>query len=136
MEYFNLNVSNLTVPIKGEITSGYGYRNHPVDGEYSFHTGIDVAADIGAPIAAFADGTVDFIGESEAYGLYIQLNHGNGITSFYCHCNDLFARKGESVTGGQVIASVGDSGNATGPHLHLELKREGVHLNPVYYIET
>ncbi len=85
---------------------------------------------------AFADGTVDFIGESEAYGLYIQLDHGNGVKTFYCHCSALYAQKGEEISAGQTIAAVGDTGNATGPHLHLEIKRDGVLLNPVYYIET
>lgn len=136
MDYYELGLSDFVTPVLGEITSMYGYRNHPVDGEYSFHSGVDLAADIGTPVAAFASGVVDFIGESEAYGLYIQLSHGNGVTTFYCHCSELYAPKGESVSAGQIIASVGDTGNATGPHLHLELKKDGVFLNPAYYIET
>lgn len=136
MEYFDLGLSNTVTPVMGKVTSVYGYRDHPVSGEYLFHTGADLAADIGTPVAAFADGVVDFIGESEAYGLYIQLDHGNGVTTFYCHCSDLYAQKGERVTGGQIIAAVGDTGNATGPHLHFELEQNGVLLNPLYYIET
>lgn len=136
MEYVELGLSQTVTPVMGELTSAYGYRDHPVNGEYSFHTGIDLSADLGVPIVAFADGTVDFIGESEAYGLYIQLDHGNGITTFYCHCSDLYARKGEKVTAGQVIAAVGNSGNVTGSHLHLELEQNDVLLNPAYYVET
>lgn len=136
MEYYELGLSDLVTPVLGEITSTYGYRNHPVDGEYSFHTGIDLAADTGTSVAAFAAGTVDFIGESEAYGLYIQLRHDNDVTTFYCHCSELFAQKGETVSSGQIIAAVGDTGNATGPHLHLELKKDGMLLNPAYYINT
>ncbi len=136
MEYKQLGLETTVTPVLGEITSTYGYRDHPVDGVYSFHSGVDIAADLGTPIAAFAAGTVEFIGESEAYGLYIQLDHGNGITTFYCHCSELFTGKGEAVQAGQRIAAVGDSGNATGAHLHLELKQDGIFLNPNYYIET
>lgn len=136
MEYFDLGLSETVTPVMGRLTSPYGYRDHPVSGEYSFHTGLDLAADIGTPVLAFADGTVDFVGESEAYGLYIQLDHGNGVKTFYCHCSALYAPKGASVTVGQTIAAVGDTGNATGPHLHLEIKRDGVLLNPSYYVET
>lgn len=136
MDYVDLGLTNTVTPVKGEVTSVYGYRDHPVSGEYLFHSGTDLAADIGTPVAAFADGTVDFIGESEVYGLYIQLDHGNGIKTFYCHCSALYAQKGETVSAGQTIAAVGDTGNATGPHLHLEIKRDGVLLNPIYYIEA
>lgn len=136
MEYFDLGLAETVTPVMGELTSPYGYRDHPVSGEYIFHNGIDLAADIGTPVMAFADGTVEFIGESDAYGLYIQIDHGNGVKTFYCHCSELYTPKGESVTMGQTIAAVGDTGNATGPHLHLEIKRDGVLLNPIYYVET
>lgn len=134
MEYCELGLSDVVTPVSGEITSAYGYRDHPVNGEYSFHSGVDLAAETGTPVAAFASGTVDFIGESEVYGLYIQLDHGNGVTTFYCHCSELYARKGESVSAGQTIAAVGETGNATGAHLHLEIKKDGIFLNPVYYL--
>ena len=136
MDYVPLGLGETVTPVLGVLTSPFGYRDHPVDGTYAFHYGTDLAADLGTPVQAFADGTVDFIGESEAYGLYIQINHGSGVTSFYCHCSALYAQKGEKVTKGQTIAAVGDTGNATGPHLHLELKQDGVFLNPLYYIET
>lgn len=136
MEYFELGIPNPVTPVMGEITSVFGYRDHPVSGEYLFHSGMDIAAEVGTPVAAFSDGVVEFIGESEAYGLYIQLDHGNGIKTFYCHCSELYARKGERVEAGQTIAAVGETGNATGPHLHIELKRDGVLLNPLYYIES
>lgn len=136
MEYYDLGLAGTVTPVLGKLSSAFGYRDHPLDGDYSFHKGVDLAADKGTPVAAFAAGTVDFIGESDAYGLYIQLNHGNGITTFYCHCSELLARKGESVELGQTIAAVGNTGNVTGSHLHLELKRDGVLLNPAYYIET
>lgn len=136
MEYADLGLADTVTPVWGELTSAYGYRDHPVDGTYQFHTGVDLAVDTGTPVAAFAAGIVDFIGESEAYGLYIQIDHGNDVTTFYCHCNDLYARKGEAVSAGQIIAAAGATGNATGPHLHLELEKDDVLLNPLYYIET
>lgn len=136
MEYFDLGLTETVAPVLGVMTSPYGYRDHPVSGEYIFHAGIDLAADIGTPVLAFADGTVEFIGESDAYGLYIQLDHGNGVKTFYCHCSALYTPKGEHVTMGQAIAAVGDTGNATGPHLHMEIKRDGVLLNPSYYVDT
>ncbi len=136
MEYVSLGIAETVTPVQGELSSSFGYRDHPITGTYCFHNGIDLAADKGTAVAAFASGTVDFIGESEAYGLYIQLNHGNGVTTFYCHCSQLFARKGESVAVGQTIAAVGDTGDTTGAHLHWEIERNGVRLNPAYYIET
>lgn len=136
MEYLALGLNTIITPVVGEISSGFGYRDHPLTEEYSFHAGVDIAADTGTPIGAFADGTVEFIGESNAYGLYVQLDHGSGVKSFYCHCSELLYGKGKSVEAGQTIALVGDTGDATGSHLHLELKKEGILLNPAYYIET
>jgi murein DD-endopeptidase MepM/ murein hydrolase activator NlpD len=136
MDYYDLGLSETVTPVLGTLTSSYGYRDHPVSGEYLFHAGVDLAAQTGTPVRAFAAGTVDYVGESEAYGLYIQLDHGNGVKTFYCHCSALYAQKGEQVAVGQTIAAVGQTGNATGPHLHLEVKRDDVRLNPIYYVET
>ena len=136
MEYCDLGLSEITTPVLGEVSSAYGYRVHPLTEEYAFHAGVDIAVDTGTPIGAFADGTVEFIGESSKYGQYIQLDHGNGIKSFYCHCSELLLGKGKVVTVGQTIALAGDTGNTTGSHLHLELKKDDILLNPSYYIET
>lgn len=136
MEYVALGLSLTVTPVSGEISSGFGYRDHPLTAEHSFHSGVDIAAESGTPIAAFADGIVEFIGESDAYGLYIQLDHGNGVKTFYCHCSELLYGKGTPIVAGQTIAMVGDTGDVTGPHLHLELKKDGVLLNPSHYIEV
>ncbi len=136
MEYVTLGLDTIITPVLGEISSGFGYRDHPITEEHLFHAGVDIAADIGTPIAAFADGKVEFIGESSKYGLYVQLDHGNGVKSFYCHCSELLYGKGKSVKVGQPIALVGDTGETTGSHLHLELKKDEILLNPVYYIES
>ena len=122
------------VPVSGPITSAFGFRTHPISGTYSFHTGTDIAAETGTPIAALADGTVDFIGESDGFGLYIQLDHGNGIKSLYAHCSKLCASKGDAVCKGDRIAEVGSTGNSTGPHLHLELKNGDIRLDPALHI--
>ena len=136
MEKLELGLEEIATPVMGVLTSGYGYREHPIDGEEQFHQGADLAADWGTPVLAFADGVVDYIGESEAYGQYIQLRHAGGVTSFYAHCSKLCAQKGQEVSLGEKIAEVGDTGNATGPHLHFELKVDGVRVDPVYYIEV
>ena len=79
---------------------------------------------------------VDYIGESDIYGQYLQIRHEGGLTSFYAHCSKLCVQQGQTVAAGEKVAESGATGNATGPHLHFELKLDGVLLNPTYYIET
>ena len=122
-------------PVVGHLNSGYGYRIHPIKGTRCFHGGADISARAGDPIGAFADGVVEYTGEDDSYGLYLQLDHGNGIKSFYAHCQSLCVRKGESVSAGECVATVGATGTATGPHLHLELKCAGLRVDPAYYVE-
>lgn len=137
MDYFELGLAETVTPVLGRMTSPYGYRDDPItSGEDEFHVGVDLSAEIGTPVLSFAAGTVDFIGESSGYGLYIQIDHGNGITTFYCHCSQLCVQKGMQVSAGQMIAKTGDTGNTTGPHLHMEMRRHGILLNPEYYIEV
>lgn len=126
----------VVTPVMGVITSGFGYRTHPIDGEWKEHEGIDIMADEGTPIKAFASGTVDYVGESPAYGMYLQLKHDNGVTSFYAHCSALLVKKGQTVKAGDVVAKVGSTGNSTGAHLHLELKKDGVRLDPALYVKV
>ena len=121
-------------PLTGTLTSGYGYRNHPVNGKYLFHGGVDIGAAAGTPIVAFADGQVEYVGSDDSYGLYFQIDHGNGIKSFYAHCQQIFVRSGQAVQAGERSALVGDTGITTGPHLHLELKCGDVRVDPSYYI--
>ena len=122
-------------PVLGQLNSGFGYRDHPVNGKYCFHGGADISANAGDPIAAFADGQVEYVGEDDSYGLYLQLDHGNGIKSFYAHCQSLCVTKGQQIKIGETIAKVGSTGRATGPHLHLELKCGGLRVDPAYYID-
>lgn len=121
-------------PLSGAVSSNFGYREHPVEGEERFHYGVDLAADAGAEIDCFADGTVTAVGESSSYGRYCVVAHQGGYTTLYAHCSRVTASSGASVRRGQKIAEVGDTGMATGPHLHFELQRDGVYLNPIYYV--
>ena len=129
-----LGLSESVTPVLGVLTSGFGVREHPIDGESKMHDGVDIAADSGVDILAFADATVDYIGESPAYGMYLQLRHDNGVTTFYAHCSELCVRKGMTVKRGDVVAKVGDTGNTTGPHLHFEIKKDGKFMDPLLYI--
>lgn len=136
MDQLSLGGLETVTPVLGHINSTYGYRDHPINGEYQFHGGVDVGAQKGTPILAFAAGTVEYVGENDSYGLYIQLDHGNGVKSFYAHCRSLCVKKGQTVALGERIGEVGSTGAATGPHLHLELKCAGFHLDPLYYIDS
>ncbi len=122
-------------PVLGHLNSGFGYRDHPVKGNYSFHGGADISAAQGDPIGAFADGIVEYVGEDDTYGLYFQVDHGNEIKSFYAHCQRVCVQKGQQVRAGEQVAVVGATGRTTGPHLHLELKCCGVRVDPAYYIQ-
>ena len=122
------------VPVSGLRSDGFGYRMHPILGEVKFHYGTDFAADSGDTVCAFADGTVTFAGESDSYGKYIIIAHPDGWQTLYAHCSVLYVSSGDSVECGQLIALVGSTGLATGPHLHLELTHDGTYLNPEYYV--
>ena len=135
MDQLSLGDLETTTPVLGHINSIYGYRDHPINGEYQFHGGVDIGGQTGEAIHAFAAGTVEYIGQDASYGLYLQLNHGNGVKTFYAHCKSICVKKGQRVALGEKIGTVGSSGAATGPHLHLELKFNQTHLNPVYYIQ-
>lgn len=135
MDQISLGLLDTIVPVNGEITSSYGYRNHPISGDYQFHTGVDIAGDVGDTIAAFSAGTVEYVGEDDSYGLYFQLDHGNGVKSFYAHCDSVCITKGETVEMGETVGKVGATGTVTGPHLHFEVKFHKLRLNPAYYLE-
>jgi len=122
------------MPVQGTLSSGFGYRAHPTEGDDRFHYGVDLAADSGAEVCSFADGTVSVVGESSSYGKYCIVSHASGYRTLYAHCRRITAVAGAAVRRGQAIAEVGETGMATGPHLHFELQREGTYLNPIYYV--
>ena len=121
-------------PVSGTLSSPFGYREHPVEGEDRFHYGIDLAAETGTAIACFADGTVSAVGESSSYGKYCIIHHENGYATLYAHCSRITASSGAEVKRGETIAEVGQTGMATGAHLHFELQQGGTYLNPIYYV--
>lgn len=121
------------LPAKGTLTSSFGERLSPLTGEPGFHYGVDIAADEGTPIEAFADGTVRETGES-SYGKYLIVDHADGFSTLYAHCSSISVEMGEKVSCGSEIARVGQTGNATGPHLHLEIWRNGAALDPADYL--
>lgn len=121
----------LIQPVSGVISSRFGvYSNLRV----SSHTGLDIAAAKGTPIKAAASGTVTFSGWKGSYGNLIVVTHSNGVQTYYGHCNELYFTAGQTVTQGQVIAAVGSTGNSTGPHLHLEIRVNGIAYNPQNYL--
>lgn len=122
---------NLIKPITGTITSRFGAKSSR---RVSDHTGLDIAAPKGTPIKAAAAGTVTFSGEKGSYGLLIVITHDNGIQTYYGHCSKLYVSAGTRVSQGQTIAAVGSTGNSSGPHLHLEIRINGIAYNPQNYL--
>jgi murein DD-endopeptidase MepM/ murein hydrolase activator NlpD len=121
-------------PLTGAVSDGFGYRSHPIEGDNKFHYGLDIEADEGAVITAFADGTVTAVGESSVLGKYVTLQHANGCATLYAHCSRITASSGQQVRTGDPIAEVGQTGQTTGPHLHFELQLDTVYVNPIYYV--
>ena len=124
----------LGYPVRGWITSPYGYRRDPFTGRREFHEGVDIAAPIGAPIRAPADGVVVFAGRKPGYGKMVILDHGYGYSTAYGHCSKILVRIGQKVKRGQIIAKVGNTGRSTAPHLHYEVRVGKVAVNPYYYL--
>lgn len=120
----------------GTLSSDFGYREHPTEGEERFHYGVDLAADAGTEVRCFADGTITAVGDSSSYGRYCVVSHEGGYSTLYAHCSRVTAASGLEVRRGEKIAEVGETGMATGPHLHFELQRDGTYLNPVYYVSA
>ena len=115
---------------EGEITSGFGYRFHPITGEPGLHGGIDIAAPEGTPIHAAFHGTVRRVGYDARSGNYIILDHGGGMQTVYAHCYAILAEEGMTLRAGEVIALVGSTGSSTGPHLHFEIRVNGTRADP------
>lgn len=126
----NLGIS-LIRPVSGIISSRFGVSSSI---RRSSHTGLDIATSAGTPIVAAASGTVTFSGWKGSYGNMLVITHGNGVQTYYCHCSALYVSAGATVSQGQTIAAVGSTGNSTGPHLHLEIRVNGVAYNPQNYL--
>lgn len=123
------------MPLEGaQLTSGYGMRSHPVLGGRRQHQGIDLAAPTGTPVYATADGVVGRADWYSSYGLYISVNHGAAMETRYAHMSRLAVTAGDFVKKGDIIGYVGSTGRSTGPHLHYEVRVEGVAVNPIPYM--
>jgi hypothetical protein len=121
-------------PTPGWVISDFGYRRDPFTGEMKMHEGIDIAAPSGTIIAAPANGVVKSVGSRGNYGLCLEVDHGYGIITRFAHCSLIRVSQGSRVSRGQVIALVGATGRATGPHLHYEVISNDKASNPVNYI--
>ncbi|HEX4840959.1 MAG TPA: M23 family metallopeptidase, partial [bacterium] len=119
---------NFVWPVRGQLTSRFGWR------QTGHHNGIDIAAPRGSPILVAKEGRVVFAGWFFGYGLAVVVDHGNGISTVYGHASKLLVPIGQTVETGQVLALVGSTGDATGPHLHFEIRIHGTPLNPMKYL--
>ena len=121
-------------PCDAPITSGFGWRIHPILGYQKFHSGIDFGAEYGSTIRAADSGTVIYAGWYGGYGNAVIVNHGNGITTLYGHTSQMYVAEGQVVQRGQAIAAVGSTGLSTGPHLHFEVRQNGEPVDPLNYL--
>lgn len=117
-------------PVRGRITSGFGYRRHPLWGGSNFHTGIDIANSYGTSIRAADSGEVIFSGWWDGYGKAVVIDHGRTFSTVYGHLSRIYVRSGQVVNKGQVVGLLGSSGYSTGPHLHFEIRKNGKPMNP------
>jgi murein DD-endopeptidase MepM/ murein hydrolase activator NlpD len=123
------------MPLEGAaLTSGFGMRSHPVLGGRRQHQGIDLAAPTGTPVYATADGIISRADWYSSYGLYISVNHGASMETRYAHLSRLAVAAGDNVKKGDLIGYVGSTGRSTGPHLHYEVRVEGLAVNPIPYM--
>jgi murein DD-endopeptidase MepM/ murein hydrolase activator NlpD len=122
--------TDLLKPVDARFTSDFGPRTHPITGRASNHAGVDLAAPTGTPIAAAGEGVVAFAGVRGGYGNLVILEHADGTQTYYAHADRLDVRAGDRVARGQQVATVGSTGRSTGPHLHFEVRRDGVPVDP------
>ena len=120
-------------PVSGWMVAGYGQRKNPFTDRMEMHRGVDIAAPKGTPIYATADGRISFVGYRSGYGLLVKVSHGKGRSTWYGHCSMAKVRTGNIVKRGQIIATVGKTGQAIGPHVHYEVRIEGDPVNPANF---
>lgn len=129
MDYNNTALGIALInPVSGTITSRFGRRSRGT------HTGLDIANSTGTPIKSVASGTVIYAGYKGSYGRMVVIAHTDSVQTYYAHCSKLYVSVGQTVNQGDIIAAVGSTGNSTGPHLHLEIRVNGVAKNPQNYL--
>ena len=121
-------------PVMGRVTSSFGERIDPFNGEGAFHRGVDISCDYGEPVIAPADGEVAFADFMNGYGRAIILEHGHGLSTLYGHLSSFAVVAGQQIHRGDIIGYIGDSGRSTGPHLHYEVRINDVPVNPYKYL--
>jgi murein DD-endopeptidase MepM/ murein hydrolase activator NlpD len=121
-------------PADGWVTSYFGQRISPYLGKLKMHEGLDVGAPFGTKVIAPADGIVTFSGEKAGFGKFVQVDHGYGIETIYAHNQSLYVKAGQKVKRGNLLAAVGNTGHSTGPHLHYEVRVNGIAVDPLYFI--
>jgi murein DD-endopeptidase MepM/ murein hydrolase activator NlpD len=121
-------------PAAGPVTSGFGWRTHPISGTRRFHAGIDIGAPAGAPVRAAGAGVVAAAGWRGGYGLTVEVDHGEGVTTLYAHLSSIAVRPGEPVATGQQLGAVGSTGASTGPHLHFEVRVQDSPVDPAGWL--
>lgn len=122
------------LPVRGWVTSHFGYRIDPFTGRRAFHKGMDIVARTGAPILSPAEGVVSYAGRYGSFGNTVMVFHGYGISTLYAHAEDVLVRVGQRVKRGDTLATVGSSGRSTGAHLHYEIIVNGVRVDPRKYV--
>jgi murein DD-endopeptidase MepM/ murein hydrolase activator NlpD len=120
-------------PLKGTVSSGFGARESKYQNVTGYHTGVDIAADLGTPIVASMEGIVELVSSEGDYGKHVKIRCNN-IYTLYAHCSKIFVKEGQIVARGQKIANVGNTGNSTGPHLHFEVRVEDRFVDPTKII--
>ena len=118
----------------GYISSYFGERMDPFNGEEAFHKGLDFASDRGSDVLAVAQGVVTWAGQREGYGVLVEVNHGNGYVTRYAHNSRVLVGAGDTVQRGQAVAVVGSTGRSTGPHVHFEVLKDGRQIDPMAFI--
>ena len=131
--------SNSSLPFtpctRGWISSNFGRRIDPFNGDLAWHQGVDFATGVtGVDVSSVASGVVTFAGERSGYGLLVEINHGNGYESLYAHNEETLVNPGDIIKKGQIIALSGNSGRSTGPHVHFEIHKNGRVIDPASYI--
>ncbi len=133
-EYYSNFLYNSPVN-KGYISSKYGYRRDPINGKHRYHRGIDIAANTGTLVSTITSGFVSFTGWKGGYGKVVEIQHSNSLKSRYAHLSVISVKKGQVVRKGDAIGKIGSTGRVTGPHLHLEVWKNGKAVNPKGYLE-
>ena len=124
------------MPVSGAITEGYGERINPITDINEMHAAIDISAEEGSPIKSFNSGTVENVGWSDISGSYFSIKGDDGIETTYAHCLDIYVVDGDKVAKDDIVATVGNTGQSTGSHLHFEIIKDGEKVDPIEFINN